>query len=92
MKRESGEEGELSMLTEGRKWLRSENIHQRCQGLSTNCFCDKIDLRKRSLLSRLMSYSQYSSDTTSVTPGFKDKTECIAICMPGSSFIHIETS
>ena len=25
-----------------------------------------------------------------VTPGFKDKTECIAICMPGSSFIHIE--
>ena len=27
-----------------------------------------------------------------VTPGFKDKTECIAICMPGSSFIHIETS
>ena len=31
------------------------------------------------------------SDTTSITPGFKDKTECIAICMPGSSFIHIET-
>ena len=31
------------------------------------------------------------SDTTSVTPGFKDKTECIAICIPGSSFIHIET-
>ena len=29
---------------------------------------------------------------TNVTPGFKDKTECIAICMPGSSFIHIETS
>ena len=28
----------------------------------------------------------------SVTPGFKDKTECIAICMPGSSFIYIETS
>ena len=27
-----------------------------------------------------------------VTPGFKDKTECITICMPGSSFIHIETS
>ena len=27
-----------------------------------------------------------------VAPGFKDKTECIAICMPGSSFIHIETS
>ena len=26
-----------------------------------------------------------------VTPGFKDKTECIAICMTGSSFIHIET-
>jgi hypothetical protein len=22
---------------------------------------------------------------------FKDKTECIAICMPGSSFIYIET-
>ena len=29
--------------------------------------------------------------TQDVTPGFKDKTECIAICMPGSSFIHIET-
>ena len=27
-----------------------------------------------------------------VTPGFKDKTECITICMPGSSFIYIETS
>jgi len=26
-----------------------------------------------------------------VTLGFKDKTECIAICMLGSSFIHIET-
>ena len=26
-----------------------------------------------------------------VTPGFKDKTEYITICMPGSSFIHIET-
>ena len=26
-----------------------------------------------------------------VTPGFKDKTECISICMPGLSFIHIET-
>ena len=25
-----------------------------------------------------------------VTPGFKDKTECITICMPGLSFIHIE--
>ena len=24
-----------------------------------------------------------------VTPGFKNKTECITICMPGSSFIHI---
>jgi hypothetical protein len=27
-----------------------------------------------------------------VTPGFKDKTECITICMPGSSSIHIVTS
>ena len=27
-----------------------------------------------------------------VTPSFKKKTECISICMPGSSFIHIETS
>ena len=27
-----------------------------------------------------------------VTPGFKKKTECRSICMPGSSFIHIETS
>ena len=27
-----------------------------------------------------------------VTPSFKVKTKCIAICMPGSSFIHIETS
>ena len=27
-----------------------------------------------------------------VAPGFKKKTECISICMPGSSFIHIETS
>ena len=26
-----------------------------------------------------------------VTPGFKDKTECITIYMTGSSFIHIET-
>ena len=26
-----------------------------------------------------------------VTPSFKDKTECITICMPGSNFIHIET-
>ena len=26
----------------------------------------------------------------SVTPGFKDKTECITICMLGSSFIYIE--
>jgi hypothetical protein len=28
----------------------------------------------------------------SVTPDFKDKTECITICMPGSSSIHIVTS
>ncbi|TVU42804.1 hypothetical protein EJB05_09227, partial [Eragrostis curvula] len=26
-----------------------------------------------------------------VTPSFKDKTECIAICAPGSSFAHIKT-
>jgi hypothetical protein len=26
-----------------------------------------------------------------VTPGFKDKTECITIYMPGSSSIHIVT-
>ena len=26
-----------------------------------------------------------------VTPGFKDKTECITICMTGLSFIYIET-
>ena len=25
-------------------------------------------------------------------PSFNEETECIAICMPGSSFIHIETS
>ena len=25
------------------------------------------------------------------TSGFKNKTECITICMSGSSFIHIET-
>ena len=29
MKRESGDEGELSMLTEGRKQLRRENIQWR---------------------------------------------------------------
>ena len=27
----------------------------------------------------------------SVTPGFKNKTECITICISESSFIHIET-
>ena len=32
MKRESGEKGDLSRPTEERKWLRSENIHQRGQG------------------------------------------------------------
>ena len=53
MKRESSEEGELSRLTEERKWSKSEIIHQRGQGKSRNCFCDKIDLRKRPLLSRL---------------------------------------
>jgi len=26
-----------------------------------------------------------------VTPGFNEETECITICMPRSSFIHIET-
>jgi hypothetical protein len=55
-------------------------------------FYVKIDLRKRPLLSRLASYGRHSSDTTSVTPGFKNKTECITICMPGSSSIHIVTS
>ena len=54
-------------------------------------FVKKKNLRKRPLLSRLTSYSRYSSDTTSVTLGFKKKTECITICMPGSSFIYIET-
>jgi hypothetical protein len=29
---------------------------------------------------------------TPVTPGFKDKTECITICMPRSSSMHIVTS
>jgi hypothetical protein len=29
---------------------------------------------------------------TNVTPGFKNKTECITICMPGSNSIHIVTS
>ena len=48
-----------------------------------------MDFRKRPLLSRHTSYGRYSFDITSVTPGFKDKTECIALCMPGSSFIHI---
>ena len=32
MIRESSEKGELSRLTEEKKWLRSENIHQRGQG------------------------------------------------------------
>ena len=54
-------------------------------------FISEETLKKRPLLPRLTSYSRYSSDTTSVTPDFKDKTECIIICMPGSSFIHIET-
>jgi hypothetical protein len=34
-------------------------------------FYIKIDLRKRSLLSRLASYGRHNFDTTSVTPGFK---------------------
>jgi hypothetical protein len=55
-------------------------------------FYVRIDLRKRPLLSRLASYGRHSSDTTSVTPGFKNKTECITICMPGSSSIHTVTS
>jgi hypothetical protein len=55
-------------------------------------FYVKIDLRKLPLLSRLASYGRHNSDTNSVTPGFKDKTECITICMPASSSIHIVTS
>jgi hypothetical protein len=55
-------------------------------------FYIKIDLRKQPLLSRLASYGRHSSDTTSITPGFKDKIKCITICMSGSSSIHIVTS
>jgi hypothetical protein len=55
-------------------------------------FYVKIDLRKRPLLSRLASNGRHNSDTTSITPSFKDKTQCITICMPGSNFIHIVTS
>jgi hypothetical protein len=37
------------------------------------------------LISRLTSYSQHGSDTTSVTPGFKAKTRCSSYVCPGSS-------
>ena len=37
-----------------------------------------------------MERSNHGVSSGPVTPGFKDKTECITICMPGSSFIHIE--
>jgi hypothetical protein len=37
--------------------------------------------------------SERGAETAAVThPIFKDKTECITICMPGSSSIHIVTS
>ena len=76
--------------------LREEKAKERIfngegQGISMNGFDIKRNLRARPLLSRLTSYSRYSDDTTSVTPGFKNKIECITICMSGSSFIHIET-
>ena len=59
------------------------------QGISMNGFYIKRNLRKRPLLPRLTSYSRYSSDTTSITPGFKNKTECITICMKLDPGIHI---
>ena len=44
MKREPGEKGELSRLTEERKWLRSENIHQRVKGKVRIALVTKLTL------------------------------------------------
>jgi hypothetical protein len=43
---------------------------------------------RRPVYSRLASYGQHDSDTTFVTPSFKAKTECIPLCVLGSSFTH----
>jgi len=91
MRKGSDEKGELSKRIERRKKKGVRIFNGGGQGISMNGFYIKGNLRKRPLLPRLTSYIRYSSDTTSVTPGFKKKTECIGICMPGSSFIHIET-
>jgi hypothetical protein len=34
----------------------------------------------------------FNYDDVAITPDFKDKIECITICMLGSSSIHIVTS
>jgi hypothetical protein len=47
---------------------------------------------KRPVYSSLAFYDQHGSDTTSVTPSFKAKTECIPLCVSESSFTHKATS
>ena len=47
---------------------------------------ENISILKIGLSKKIKEYNYIN-----VTPGFKRKTECITICMPGSSFIHIET-
>jgi len=48
---------------------------------------DDMDVNVERLLA-----DRHRDGLADVTPGFKKGIECITICMPGSSFIHIETS
>jgi hypothetical protein len=52
---------------------KSENIHHGVQGKGSDEFLDQRNLKKRPLLSRLTSYSRYSSDTTLSHPVFRRK-------------------
>ena len=53
---------------------------------------DEKNKKKLTIKSSLIYTKPNRRNKSNVTPSFKDKTECIAICMTGSSFIHIETS
>jgi hypothetical protein len=93
----NGKEGIKEKDTELDKSSIKDEINEKRPGLNNNrvkdmvkyVFYVKIDLRKRPFLSRLASYGRHNSDTTSVTPGFQDKTECITIYMELDPGIHI---
>jgi hypothetical protein len=58
---------------EKRRWLKCEILHQRGQGYGKEGMYNKRGIKKRPVLTRLTSYSRYSSDTTLSHPIFRRK-------------------